>query len=64
MVSKDEWGTKEGTGKFMKNMLYEQQYPKRHLSGWSNVEQWKNQAHVPCIAELCLSEDLSQSKFH
>ena len=44
-VSKDEWNTKEETGKSMKNALYVLQYAKRHLSGWSNVEQWKNQAH-------------------
>jgi len=33
MVSKDEWDTKEGTGKSMKNALYAQQYGKRHFSG-------------------------------
>jgi len=33
VVSKDEWDTKEGTGKSMKNALYVQQYGKRHLSG-------------------------------
>jgi len=42
-VSKDEWNIKEGTGKFMKNILYILQYVKRHLSGQSNIEQWKNQ---------------------
>ena len=43
-VSKDEWDTKEDTGKFMKNALYVLRYAKRHLSGQSNVKQWKNQA--------------------
>ena len=38
-VSKDEWDTKEDTGKSMKNALYVLQYAKRHLSGQSNVEQ-------------------------
>jgi len=33
MVNKDEWNTKEGCGKSMKNALYVQQYGKRHLSG-------------------------------
>jgi len=33
MVNKDEWDTKEGHGKSMKNALYVQQYGKRHLSG-------------------------------
>ena len=40
-VSKDEWGTKEDTGKSMKNALYVLRYAKRHLSGWSDVEHWK-----------------------
>ena len=44
-VSKDEWNTKEDTDKSLKNALHVQLYAKRHLSGWSDVEQWKNQAH-------------------
>jgi len=28
---KDQWDTKEGTGKSMKNALYVQQYGKRHF---------------------------------
>ena len=32
-VSKDEWDTKEDTGKSMKNALYVLQYAKRHLLG-------------------------------
>ena len=32
-VSKDEWDTKEDTGKSMKNALYILRYAKRHLSG-------------------------------
>jgi len=39
VVSKDEWDAKEGTGK---NALYEQQCPKRHLLGWSNVKSEKS----------------------
>ena len=38
-ASKDEWDTKEDTGKSMKNALYVLWYAKRHLSGRSNVEQ-------------------------
>ena len=38
-VSKDEWDTKEDTGKSMKNALYVLRYAKRHLSGQSNIEQ-------------------------
>ena len=32
-ASKDEWDTKEDTGKSMKNALYVVWYAKRHLSG-------------------------------
>jgi len=32
-VNKDEWDTKEGHGKSMKNALHVQWYGKRHLSG-------------------------------
>jgi len=42
-VSKYEWNTKEDTGKSMKNVLHVLRYATRHLSGQSNVEQWKNQ---------------------
>ena len=35
-VSKDEWDTKENTGK---SALYILQYAKRHFSGQSNIEQ-------------------------
>ena len=38
-VSKDEWGTKEDTGKSMKNALYVLRYAKKHLSGQSDVKQ-------------------------
>ena len=38
-VSKDEWVTKEDTGKSIKNALYVLRYAKRHLLGQSDVEQ-------------------------
>ena len=38
-VSKDEWDTKEDTGKSMKNALYVLRYAKRHLSDRSDVKQ-------------------------
>jgi len=44
VVNKDEWYTKEGRSNSMKNALYVQRYGKRHLSGWSNIEQRKKQA--------------------
>ena len=39
LVSKDEWDTKEDTGKSLKNALHVLRYAKRHLSGRSDVEQ-------------------------
>ena len=38
-VGKDEWDTKEDTGKSMKNALYVLWYAKRHLSGQSDNKQ-------------------------
>jgi len=38
VVNKDEWDTKEDTGKSMKNALHAQRYGKRHLSGCSKVK--------------------------
>jgi len=61
-VSKDEWDTKEGTGKSMKNALYVQWYGKRHLSGRSDIEQQKNQAFIAlAIVKLRLSEGISRT---
>jgi len=37
--SKDEWDTKEGTSKSIKNGLHVQWYGKRHHSGGSDIEQ-------------------------
>jgi len=57
VVNKDEWYTKEGRGKSMKDALYVQWYGKKHLSGWSNVEQQKKIRPVAlAIVELCESE--------
>ena len=39
VVSKDEWDTKEDTGKSMKNTLYILQHVERHLSSRSDIEQ-------------------------
>ena len=46
-VSKYEWNTKEDSGKSLKNTFNVSQYAKRHLSGWSDAKQWKNQARSP-----------------
>jgi len=56
-----EWDTKEGPGKPMKNALYMQRYGKRHLSGWSNVKQRKNQACNLAIFKLRKSEGFRQT---
>jgi len=45
-LGEDKWETKEDTGKSIKNTLYIQWCGNRHLSGWSDVEQWKNQVHI------------------
>ena len=37
-VSKDEWDTKEVTGKSMKNAMHVLWYAKRHLSGRSDIK--------------------------
>ena len=60
-VSKDEWDTKEDTGKFMKNALYILRYAKRHLSGraTSNSEKIKSVAFA--VIELHLSGGISQA---
>ena len=46
-VNKDEWDTKEDTGKSMKNALYVLRYAKRHLSGQSNIEPYGNNFATP-----------------
>jgi len=61
VVSKDEWGTKEGPGKSKKNALYVQWHGKGHLSSWSEVEQQKIMPVALAIIELRESEDISQS---
>jgi len=38
-VSKDEWNTMEDSGKSLKNVLDVLWYAKRHLLGWSDIEQ-------------------------
>ena len=60
-VSKDEWDTKEDTGKPMKNALHVLRYAKRHLSGRSNINSEKIKPIVLAVIELCLSEGISQS---
>jgi len=67
-VRKDEWNTKEDTGKSLKNALDVLRCAKRHISGRSDVKQWKNQAHtVSCYWVMLIwkhqavSQLLSQS---
>ena len=58
-VNKDEWNTKEDTGKSRKNVLVVLQYAKRYLSGWSNVKQWKIKPVALAIIELFWFESIS-----
>ena len=66
-VSKDEWNTKEDTGKSLKNIARTAlRYAKRHLSGWSDDEQWKNQARSHSRYRVMLDwrhRSVSQKKF-
>jgi len=55
VTNKDEWYTKEGRGKSMKNALYVQRYGKRHLSGWNSK---KVKPVALAIVELCKSEGI------
>ena len=63
-VSKDEWHTKEETGKSMKNALYVLRYAK----GTSRVEATSNSEKIKpislAIIELRLSGGISQSVSH
>jgi len=61
VVNKDEWDTKEGCGKSMKNALYVQRYGKRHLSGWSNIDSEKIKPVALAIVELRESEGIRQA---
>jgi len=52
-VSKDEWDTKEGPGKSMKNALYVHRYGKRHFCTEAMLNNEKNQAYIALtIAKL------------
>jgi len=57
VVNEDEWDTKEGCGKSVKNALYVQRYGKRHLLT-SNSEKIKPVALT--IVELRESEGIRQ----
>ena len=68
-VSKDEWDTKEDTGKSMKNALYTRPdctycgMPKGtcRAKATSNSEKIKHVALLRAVIELHLSEGISQS---
>ena len=50
---------KKDTGKSIKNTVYILQYVKRHLSGWSDIKQWKIKAIILAVIKLSLSEQFS-----
>ena len=62
-ISKDEWNTRENTGKSLNSALSLLWYAKRHLLGWSDVKQQKIKSKALTIIELRLqlSEGISQS---
>jgi len=60
-ASKDEWNTKEATGKSVKNALYILWYAKRHLLGQSDIEQWKIKCIALATVELHWSEGIREA---
>ena len=63
-VSKDEWNTKEDSGKFKKNALYVLRYAKRHQAeAMSNSENIKPIALAVIVLHQALSQLVSR-KFH
>ena len=60
-VSKDEWDTKEDTGKSMKNALYVLWYAKSTSRAESTSKIEKIKPVALAVIELCLSEGISQS---
>ena len=57
-VSKDEWNTKEGTGKSLKNTVHVLWYAKRGTS-WAEVT-LNSKSIALAVIELCLTEGISQ----
>ena len=60
-VNKDEWDTKEDTGKSMKSALYILHYTKRHLSAEATSNSEKIKPVSLAIIALHLSGGISQS---
>ena len=60
-VSKNEWDTKEDTGKSMKNALYILWYAKRHFLGRSDINSEKIKSVALAVIKLHLSEGISQA---
>ena len=63
-VSKDEWDTKEDTGKSMKNALYILRYAKRHQLAEATLNSEKIKPVTLAVIELRLSEGIRQSVTH
>ena len=70
-VNKDEWDTKEDTGKSMKNALYVLRYAKNTCRAEATSNSEKIKPVALAVIELRLSEGISQSvtqsvsrKFH
>ena len=61
VVSKDEWDTKEDTGKAMKNVLYVEWYAKSTCLEKTTLNSEKIKPVALAVIELRLSEGISQS---
>jgi len=59
VVNKDEWDTKEGCGKSMKNALHVQRYGKRHSQAEATLNSKKIKPITLAIVELHESEGIS-----
>ena len=57
-VSKDEWDTKEDTGKYMRNALYVLWYAKDTCQAEVTLNSEKIKPVALAVIELCLSEGI------
>jgi len=60
VVNKDEWDTKEDTGKSMKNALHVQRYAKGTSQAEVTLNSEKIKPVALAIVELCESEGIRQ----
>jgi len=61
VVNKDEWDTKEGLGKYMKNALHVQRYGKGTSGDEATLNSEKIKPIALAIVGLCKSEGIRQA---